>query len=183
MFNLLQSFLAERTFQVSVGGYISREHTLENGVPQDSVLSVTLLLVAMQPIFRVLLNGVEILLYADDILLVVRRAKNEALHRKLQTAVNAVDKLAKSVGFAISAPQSQIFYCSPNARREPIQKITIDRIPIQKTNRLKILAVTLDRTLTFKPHCQMMIKACESRLKILQIIGSKLPRGNRRTLL
>ncbi|XP_062537993.1 uncharacterized protein LOC134206306 [Armigeres subalbatus] len=183
MLNLLQSFLSERTFQVSIGGHTSQEYLLENGVPQGSVLSVTLFLIAMQPIFRVLPAGVEILLYADDILLVVRRAKEEGLHRRLQTAVKAVNKWAKSVGFSISATKSQTFYCSPNARREPAKEITIEQIPVPKTNLLRILGVTLDRTLTFKPHCKAVKKSCDSRLRILQIIGAKLPRGNRATLL
>lgn len=162
---------------------MSREHLLENGVPQGSVLSVTLFLIAMQPIFRILPSGVDILLYADDILLVVRRAKSDGLHRKLQAAVKAVDKWAKGVGFGISATKSHIFYCSPNARREPANDITIDRIPVPRTNRLRILGVTLDRTLTFKPHCQMVKKACEPRLRILKMIGARLPRGNRTSLL
>ncbi|XP_062538102.1 uncharacterized protein LOC134206402 [Armigeres subalbatus] len=162
---------------------MSQQYPQENGVPQGSVLSVTLFLVAMQPIYRVLPDGVQILLYADDILLVVRRSKGEGWHRKLHAAVKAVDKWTKSVGFTISATKSQTFYCSPNARREPTQSITIDRSPIPKTNRLRILGITLDRTLTFKPHCKMAKKACESRLRILQMIGAKLPRGNRTTLL
>jgi ribonuclease HI len=183
MFNMLQSFLSERRFQVSVGGHMSREHQLENGVPQGSVLSVTLFLIAMQPIFRRLSSGVDIVLYADDILLVVRRKKNEGLRRKLQAAVKAIDKWAKTVGFTISATKSYTFYCSPNARREPRHDITIDRVPVPRTNQLSILGITLDRTLTFKPHCKMVKKACESRLRILQMIGAKLPRGQRTTLL
>lgn len=37
------------------------------------MLSVTLFLVTMQPIFRILPDGVDILLYADDIFLVVTK--------------------------------------------------------------------------------------------------------------
>jgi exonuclease III len=183
MLNTLKSFLSYRTFQVSVAGHLSSEHQQENGVPQGSVLSVTLFLIAMQPIFRKLPIGVDILLYADDILLTVRRLKNEGLQRMLQVAVTAVEKWAKSVGFTISASKSHIFYCSPNARREPAQDIIIDRIPVPKTNRLRILGVTLDRTLIFKPHCERVKKSCESRLRILRMIGSKLPRGHRASLL
>jgi hypothetical protein len=179
MMSTLKCFLSNRTFQVSVYGHLSREHQLENGVPQGSVLSVTLFLVAMQPIFRVVPSGVDILLYADDILLIVRREKSEGLHRKLQAAVKAVDKWTKSVGFSISATKSHILYCSPNARREPVHRITIDRVPIPMTNRLRILGVTFDRTLTFKPHCQLVKKSCESRIRILRMIGARLPRGNR----
>lgn len=74
-----------------IRGQLSLEHQLENGLPQGSVLSVKLFLVAMQPIFRILPSGVEILLYADDIFLIVLGAKHEALHRKLQAVVKAVD--------------------------------------------------------------------------------------------
>ena len=86
MMNMLQSFLSERTFQVYINGYLSRAHPLENGVPQGSVLTVTLFLIAMQSGFRVVPAGENILLYTDDILLVVRGSKNETLHRKLQAA-------------------------------------------------------------------------------------------------
>lgn len=60
---------------MAVGGQLSKKHQLENGVPQTSVLSVTLFLGAMQPIFRIVSAGVDVLLNADDIILVVRRAK------------------------------------------------------------------------------------------------------------
>ncbi|XP_058449303.1 uncharacterized protein LOC131429269 [Malaya genurostris] len=183
MLNIIQSFLSERTFQVSVGRHLSREHPLENGVPQGSVLSVTLFLVAMQPIFQVIPKGVDILLYADDILLAVRGARSDGLYRKLQAAVKAADHWTKSVGFAMSATKSFIFYCSPNIRNEPTGDITIDQTPIPTTNQLRILGVTLDRTLTFRPHCKLTKKACESRLRILRMIGAQHSRGNRTSLL
>lgn len=137
----------------------------------------------MQPIFRIVPAGVKLLLYADDILLVVRGAKHEVLHKKLQAAVKAVDKWSKSVGFTISATKSHRFYCSPNARQEPAKEFTIDRTVVPKTNHLRILGITLDWTLTSKPHCWTVKEASESWLRILQMIDAKLPRGNRSSLL
>jgi hypothetical protein len=183
MLNTLKTFLSKRTFQVCISGHLSSQYAQENGIPQGSVLSVTLFLIAMQPIFRKITSGVNILLYADDILLVVRKSVKLGLHRQLQTAVKAVVTWTKSVGFTIAAEKSCIFYCSPKARRVPEQDIVIDGKPIPKTNRLRILGITLDRTLTFKPHCQLIKKSCESRLRILRIISTKLPRGNRISLL
>ncbi|XP_058836665.1 uncharacterized protein LOC131693120 [Topomyia yanbarensis] len=183
MFNMLNSFMSKRTFQVYAGGYVSRLFELENGVPQGSVLSVTLFLVAIQPVFRVVSNNVKILVYADDILLIVRGAKGQPLYRKLQKAVKAVNKWATSVGFCISAAKSTIFYRSPNLRREPTGNICIDRQAIPKTTKLKILGVVLDRTLNFKAHCKQVKESCESRLRILKIIGGRLPRGERTSLL
>ncbi|XP_058839084.1 uncharacterized protein LOC131694619 [Topomyia yanbarensis] len=164
MINILNSFLAERTFQVNVEGHLSPAHPLENGVPPGSVLSVTLFLVAIQPIFRVVPNSVQILLYDDDILLLVWGKKDQSFLRKLQSAVKAVDKC-------------------PNARREPTQAIKRDGVTIPTQTLLKTLGVTLDRPLNFKAHCKMTKKACESRLRILKMIGAKLPRSHRASLL
>lgn len=183
LYNILSCFLSDRSFQVAVGGQLSNLYPLENGVPQGSVLSVTLFLVAMQPIFRVVPNGIKVILYADDILLVVVGQKNQNLGRKLQIAVNAVVKWAKSCGFSISSTKSSIFYGSPNARRQPKKDITIDRIPVPKTKQLKILGITLDRTFNFKAHCTQTVKNCATRLRILTMVGAKLPRGARSTLL
>ncbi|XP_058839728.1 uncharacterized protein LOC131695227, partial [Topomyia yanbarensis] len=157
-------FLAERTFQVNVEGHLSPAHPLENGVPQGSVLSVTLFLVAIQPIFRVVPNSVQVLLYADDILLLVWGKKDQLLHRKLQAAVKAVDKC-------------------PNVRREPIQAIKVDGVAVPTQTLLRTLGVTLDRSLNFKAHCKVAKKTCKSRLRILKMIGAKLPRGQRASLL
>ncbi|XP_055543184.1 uncharacterized protein LOC129728756 [Wyeomyia smithii] len=244
MLNMMRSFLSQRSFQVTVEGQLSRVHNLENGVPQGSVLSVTLFLVAMQPVFRVIPSGVTVLLYADDILLVVKAHKDQPLYRKLQAAVKAVDKWAKSVGFTISAAKSSTFYGSPNVRREPVSDITIERVPIPKTNVLKILGVMklqaavkavdkwaksvgftisaaksstfygspnvrrepvsditiervpipktnvlkilgvmLDRSFRFSTHCRLTKKMCDLRLRILKILGAKLNRGHRISLL
>ncbi|XP_058827599.1 uncharacterized protein LOC131687523 [Topomyia yanbarensis] len=164
MINIVNSFLAERTFQVNVEGHLSPAHPLENGVPQGSVLSVTLFLVAIQPIFRVVPNSVQVLLYADDILLLVWGKKEQSLLRKLQAAVEAVDKC-------------------PNVRREPMQAIKVDGVAVPTQTLLRTLGVTLDRSLNFKAHCKMTKKTCESRLRILKMIGAKLPRGQRASLL
>ncbi|XP_055522937.1 uncharacterized protein LOC129717118 [Wyeomyia smithii] len=180
---MMRSFLTQRSFQVTVEGQLSRVHNLENGVPQGSVLSVTLFLVAMQPVFRVIPSGVTVLLYADDILLVVKAHKDRPLYRKLQAAVKAVDKWAKSVGFTISAAKSSTFYGSPNVRREPVSDITIERVPIPKTNVLKILGVMLDRSFRFSTQCRLTKKMCDLRLRILKILGAKLNRGHRISLL
>ncbi|XP_058828056.1 uncharacterized protein LOC131687967 [Topomyia yanbarensis] len=168
MINIVNKFLAERTFQVNVEGHLSPAHPLENGVPQGSVLSVTLFLMAIQPIFRVVPNSVQVLLYADDILLLVWGKKDQSLHRKLQAAVKAVVKWPRS---------------SPNVCREPMQAINVDGVAVPTQKLLRTLGVTLDRSLNFKAHCKMTKKTCESRLRILKMIGAKLPRGQHSSLL
>jgi len=45
MLNFIKNFLLDRTFQVKVKGYLSQVFKQENGVPQDSTLSVSLFFV------------------------------------------------------------------------------------------------------------------------------------------
>lgn len=68
----VKNFLDRRTVQVLVGKRISNSFAEETGVPQGSVIAVTLFLVAMSGVFLVIPKGVFILVYADDILLANR---------------------------------------------------------------------------------------------------------------
>lgn len=67
MLKFLQNYLSHRTFQVAIGNHRSKTVCEETGVPQGSVIAVTLFLVAMNGIFIRLPAGIFILVYADDI--------------------------------------------------------------------------------------------------------------------
>ncbi|XP_062538966.1 uncharacterized protein LOC134207261 [Armigeres subalbatus] len=124
-----------------------------NRGPQGSVIAVTLFLIAMEGVFDRLPKGIYILVYADDVLLVVTGKHPKATRRKLQAAVNDVTKWAKSPGYVMSAGKcSRTHICSIN-QRPPTQPIAIDKIPIHTKKTCKILGVTVDRKLNFSDHC------------------------------
>ncbi|XP_058827926.1 uncharacterized protein LOC131687856 [Topomyia yanbarensis] len=57
--------------QRNLGGTLSSDEFREtNGVPQESVLAVTLFLVRMNSLFAALPGGIYVFVYADDIILV-----------------------------------------------------------------------------------------------------------------
>ena len=71
--NLLRfykSFLANRTFKVLVGSTLSDLFILENSIPQGSVISVTLFLIAINGIADGIPN--EKMLFVDDLRIIVR---------------------------------------------------------------------------------------------------------------
>ncbi|XP_062539005.1 uncharacterized protein LOC134207300 [Armigeres subalbatus] len=115
---------------VLVGNQTSRATKEKTGVPQGSVIAVTLFLIAMEGVFNRLPKGIYILVYADDVLLVVTGKHPKATRRRLQVAVNDVVKWAKSAGYVMFAGKcSQTHICSIN-HRPPTQPIAIDKIPI-----------------------------------------------------
>ena len=62
----LPNFLSKRKFWVRVGSTFSNLHEQEEGVPQGSILSVTLFNVKMNSIRKCLTPGIEDYLYIDD---------------------------------------------------------------------------------------------------------------------
>lgn len=145
MLTFIKNFLNERTFQVMVGNSKSKLVAEETGVPQGSVLAVTLFLVAINGVFKVLPKGIYIFVYADDILLVVCGKYPKATRRKLQSATNAIGKWADLSGFDIASEKcARLHICSSN-HIPPRKPITIHGKPIPTKKTLKILGVTLDR--------------------------------------
>ena len=64
---LLSNFLSDRPLRVRVGSILSEACALENGVPQGSILSVTLFAVAINSVISVVPDGVHSSLYVDDL--------------------------------------------------------------------------------------------------------------------
>lgn len=181
--NMVSSFLSDRYFQVASNGHLSSIRKAENGVPQGSVLSVTLFLVAMQPIFDKIPPGADILLYADDVIIIVKGENYSAVRKKLRQAVNAVNDWAVSVGFSIAPAKSKLLHVCCTLHRKRGRAIKINNIPIPMVRRMRILGITVDSKLNFTHHCMDVKKSCGSRMRILRILGCRLKRSSRTTLL
>ena len=65
----LQNFSTDREFKVKGGFTLSELNKQEQGVPQGSILSVTLFSLKRNNIVKTLNPGVDCLLYVDDFLI------------------------------------------------------------------------------------------------------------------
>ena len=63
----IKNFLSERKFRVRVGTSLSEFYDQEMGIPQGSILSVTLLIVKINSIISCIRNGVDKSLFVDDL--------------------------------------------------------------------------------------------------------------------
>ncbi|XP_058448991.1 uncharacterized protein LOC131428950 [Malaya genurostris] len=179
----LKQYLNKRNFKVRIGGLLSSQFNEVNGVPQGSVLAVTLFLISMNSMFATLPKGIHIFVYADDILLVSIGKTIARTRIKLQSAVNAVGKWACSVGFNISAPKCVYTHCCASQHRATDRPIKLNGANIPFKKQPIILGVTIDRKLTFKPHFQKVKKDCESRKRLMRTITSRHKKCNRQTAL
>ncbi|XP_058837029.1 uncharacterized protein LOC131693322 [Topomyia yanbarensis] len=160
----IQRFLQDRRFRVGIGASESGVYVEENGVPQGSVLAVTLFLISMNTIFATLPKGVFIFVYADDIVLVVTGRTRGRTRIKLQAAVNAVSKWATGIGFRLSISKSFYTHISDSFHRATDRPIRIADTPITYRKEPTILGITLDRKTTFAPHFRRIKAECANRI-------------------
>ena len=95
----LQNFLTDREFKVKVGSVQSELHNQEQGVPQGSILSVTLFSLKINNIVKILNPGVDCSLHVDDFLICYRSKNMHTIEGKLQQNLNYIQEWATRNGF------------------------------------------------------------------------------------
>ena len=98
----IQNFLNDREFKVKVGSTLSELHKQEQGVPQGSILSVTLFSIKINDIVKNINPGVDCSLYVDDFLICYRSKNMHTIERQLQQNLNNIQDWASKNGFKFS---------------------------------------------------------------------------------
>ena len=99
---LCLKFLENRQFKVRIGSTLSDLHDQEMGVPQSSILSVTLFGLKINNIVNCLRPGTQGSLYVDDFLACCRSKQMRSIERQLQQVLNNLQKWADENGFKFS---------------------------------------------------------------------------------
>jgi len=90
MLKFLHNFLTERTIQVKVNNVLSEHTAIENGLPQGSIISVTLFLVAIDDIFSDIQKPVKYTLFADDCNIYCSGTDSQSTVAHLQNSINSL---------------------------------------------------------------------------------------------
>ena len=108
----IESFLKNRQFHVRLGSSYSDLFDQEMGVPQGSILSVSLFGLKINSIVKAISPGVECSLYVDDFLLCYRSKHIHIIERHFQQCLNKLADWADTNGFKFSP--SAYAYTSAN---------------------------------------------------------------------
>lgn len=186
MINYIEDFLSERKFQVEIGTTRSSNRIQENGIPQGAVISVTLFLIAMNSMISKYrkTKEVKVLVYADDILIIVMGKVKRKLRTKLQKITNKIVGWAENKGFTIAPHKSKIIHiCNQYKHSTKIPKIEINGQTVPTVKSAKILGITIDSRFNFKPHMLDLKKSIVERCNMIKAIGGRNKGANRRTML
>ena len=136
--HFIDNFLSKRNFKVRVGTTLSDLQGQEEGVPQGSILSVTL---RINNIIKALNPGVDCSLYVDDFLICYRSKFMHTIKRQLQQCLNKIQKWALENGFKFPKTKTQcLHFCQLRGlHNDPVLKL--DGVEIHVVDQYKFLGV------------------------------------------
>ncbi|XP_055589179.1 uncharacterized protein LOC129741467 [Uranotaenia lowii] len=185
IYQVVSNFLKNRSFYVAVAGTHSSIRPQDTGVPQGSVLSPTLFILVMNGIFEYIPRNISVLIYADDILLVVGSKFIAVCRKKLQFGIDCILKWADKNGFTINARKSTLLHMCSGTRGKrhrfyQQKQLTANGTEIKRTRSAKILGVEINQAANANTHIRTLKKECARRTRFLQVLTSL---GSRETLL
>lgn len=151
LIKIIEQFLANRKFHVSVNNTLSTERTIPAGVPQGSALSPTLFLLYLNDLPT--RTDTNLRLFADDTAITAASKSQDLALKHLQNHIDELSDYYRRWKLKINPDKSNIIIFT-NARLKPKEKIYYEDTPIPITNNLKYLGISLDKKLNFNNHVQ-----------------------------
>lgn len=151
--NLIASYLENRRVTVAWGGE-EISHTLARGCPQGSCIGPLLWLVTAEQIIKKFSSPkTDLIVFADDFLLVTTGNHRREIERYGQAALYNISALIQANGLTISASKTNAItftLAGKLLKREPSFKLEGKRVPNVKT--LKYLGLNIHRNLSWHDH-------------------------------
>lgn len=151
----IENFLSDRFFRVRVGNAFSDLHEQELGVPQGSILLVTLFSIEINNIAKVIGQMMHCSLYVDDICICYRGKCMHSIEQKIQMTINKMQSITNST-LCIHFCQLRSLHLDP--------ELFLD-------GETKFLGITFDNKLTFIPHLKKLKGNCFNVMNILKVLA------------
>lgn len=178
----IKNFLSARSIQVRIGGTLSTERTLQNGIPQGSTLSVTLFLIAFNSVAEKISRPVRSTIYADDLVIYLRGKNIKTVQDTLQSTLNALNNWTRTSGFKFSPLKTKcIVFSKQKVTSTP--KLTLYGNELTFEKEVRFLGVTLDQKLTWKSHLRQLKLRCSKVLNLMKALASHRWGADTKTLI
>lgn len=168
--NFIINLLSQRTITININDTTKVSRTLFKGLPQGSVLSPLLYNIYTYDLEIALNSSVNILQYADDLLLYSSDASLDHACNKLSSSLNLLKSWLDCNGLELSTSKSSVVVFS-RRRIPPSINITYNSLPLPVATNAKFLGVILDSKLTGIPHYEYVVARCERLLNIVRCLS------------
>lgn len=183
MLHFIQNFVRGRTFRVVVGNSYSSTFAQENGVPQGSVLSVTLFLVAMNSLKEFIPTGVKKIKFADDFAAYISGSSLLEIQRTLQTTLQCLENWCDKTGFRFSVNKTKIIHFCRKTSCTSDVTLTLHGKSIEVVDNHKFLGMIFDKKLNWNCHLKQAKAKSMAAVRIIRTLSNTTWGSNRKTLL
>lgn len=155
-----KSYVNGRYQQVKLGDEISEKVLTEYGVPQGSMLGPLLFTLYINDIIKVKTEDSTVKLFADDTMIFVSGESAGELETKLQAALNKLENWLNENKLKMNASKTK-YMVIRSSRKDLSREIRVRTKrgeELERITTMKYLGVLLDNRLTFKDHCDYILK-------------------------
>ena len=180
MLSCIESFLSNRTYQVSLLGEMSEKKEIKCGVPQGSILSPLLFIIFIMDLPE--MQNVKVSAFADDICFyTVANTYNEAINQ-MQNGLNIFKEWCDIWNIKINTEKTHSQYFTRKKVVRP-PNLTYGTTQITYEKVCKFLGLLFDSPrLTWKDHIKYLIENCNKRINLLKAVSSTKWGADRQTL-
>ena len=147
-YNLLKSYLSNRSFQIKINTTVSELYNIKAGVPQGSVLGPILYLIYTSDLPTS--TKLTLATYADDTAIMACNSSAKTASQKLQIYLNVAQDWYKKWRIKINEDKST--HVTFTLRKETCPSVYLNGKVIPRNDSVKYLGMHLDRRLTWRTH-------------------------------
>lgn len=179
----IQGFLKNRLMQVRVQECYSTTRTQLNGIPQGSVISPLLFMIAINDLKDLFVAPIQHCLFADDWVVFIRTKNLAYAQQKLQECLSKMEIWSKEKGIQFSTEKT----CCVNFNRLNNRignniKFKLNNKHLIFKNEINYLGLTYDNRLNWKKHISNLKAKCFSGLNLMKCLSKIHWGADRNTL-
>ena len=169
--SLMSSYLRGRKQRVKLDNVYSQWRSVNTGLPQGSLLGPLLFNVYMNDL-NYFVKDTSLRLYADDTTAYASDASPLVLEYLINSDLEIVSNWFQQNYLRVNVSKTQAMAVGPSLYRYDFH---LDNTNVETTDSLKILGVTLDSKLSFKPHISEQLKRACAKAYALRRVRKFIP--------
>lgn len=165
LIEIIDSYLKNRHFYVSVEGARSISKPIAAGVPQGSLLGPLLFILYTYDIPRT--TNTQLVMYADDVAILATSWNANTLTNRLQMHLTMLESYYSKWKIKINVEKTEALIFSKMRKKDPKNTLVLNNKNIPWGTETKYLGVIFDKKLTFATHLKERINSARKMMNML----------------
>jgi hypothetical protein len=164
LLTLINNWLTERYFYVSVEGLNSFVHTSNVGTVQGSILGPILYAIFVSPLFDL----ANMTLFADDNYVIHWNSDLSLLIVDMQRTIELITKWLRQSGLKVNDGKTEV--CLFHRKDHPTINITFNSTTLRTKQSMNVLGILFDSKMQWQPQVQLTINKSKRALQAIKLI-------------